>query len=415
MAPSTKTTPTKKKSKTTRPQKQAMSASQKKTHDHSDSTVYIKYCNEYEVNTIEQIIKDAFKSLNITFKPKQTVLLKPNILLAANPSQMVTTHPVVFEAICRYLTKKKVTILIGESSGTHQRNGTYHAFKISGLWEISLAYDVTFISFDKDSKVMLHNEQNTKLKEFPVAQTLTEVDYIINLPKLKTHTLMNYTGAVKNLYGCIPGGLKQQYHGTYPKAKDFAEVLVDIYQTLPPTISLMDGIIGMEGQGPSSGKPAHADHILISRNAAALDEVAFRLIGFSSNEVPTSSICQRRNLLSRPLLKGDYTSLSLIPHTQFEKPAQHKTPPLALKFFFSSQMKIPKANKKACVKCGICADHCPVDAIEMQPFPKINKRTCIRCYCCHELCPYNAIDLIHPVVQRTIYHFLHVVKKVLGR
>lgn len=377
-------------------------------------TVYIAHCKDYDIKQIEKIIAKGFKELGITIKPKSKVLLKPNLLLAADPAKMITTHPVFFEAICRFLTKKKVKTIVGESSGVSTQRGTLHAFRKTGLSEIAEQYNVSFVSFDERPRLFLENTNNTRLPKFPVADILTDVDYIINLPKLKTHTLVTYTGAVKNFYGCIPGGLKQRYHAQFPRADTFSELLVDIYQTLPKTITVMDAIIGMEGNGPSAGQPKPAEHILIAENAPALDEVACSLIGFQPQDVPTQTVAKKRNLFTGPRVIGDYTSIHTLPHYPFKKP-EKSTPGFLNRLFFGTQLKRPKVMREKCTRCGVCVTHCPVNAITMHPYPTIDYSTCINCYCCHELCSYHAIELKETILNHGLKRLIGIGRKILKR
>ncbi len=377
-------------------------------------TVYVARCKDYDIKQIEKSIAKGFKQLGIVIKPKATVLLKPNLLHASDPADMVVTHPFVVAGMCRYLSKKKAKILIGESSGVSTHEGTQKAYQQSAIGEYTSDYNVTFVPFEKYSRVFLENNANTRLPTFPVADILTDVDFIINLPKLKTHTLMTYTGAVKNLYGCIPGGLKQRYHAQFPNKDTFAEALVDIYQTLPSTITVMDAVIGMEGNGPSAGNPKPAEHILISENAPALDQAACTLIGIPPEEVPTQVVAKKRNLFTEPQIIGDYTSIHTLPQHTFQKPEKN-TPSILTTLFFGTQLKRPSVIRDKCTKCGICVSHCPVNAITMHPYPTIDHKTCINCYCCHELCPSHAMELKETVLNRGLKKLMDVGRTILKR
>jgi ferredoxin len=220
----------------------------------------------------------------------------------------------------------------------------------------------------------------------------------INTCKLKTHTLTKLTGAVKNLYGSIPGGVKQMYHRDAKGEKNFSNLLVDIYQNIKPELNIMDAVIAMEGEGPSSGKPKNVKLLLASKNAIALDIAASELMGYSPKKIFTIKEAVKRKLGNYNIkIVGD---LKKIPNLKFEKPSSFKRVMVNAFLIGMTREKII-VDKDKCVKCGLCAEKCPMKAISLNPYPIINPRKCIRCFCCIEVCPQHAIHLRDNIPRKT--------------
>jgi uncharacterized protein (DUF362 family) len=256
-----------------------------------------------------------------------------------------------------------------------------------GYEKIAKKYNAKIIVFEQEKLVKIKNFKNKILKSFPVAKILTEVDYIIDMSKMKTHTLALATLGIKNLYGLIPGGLKQRLHNK-AHGKKFSEILVDIYQNFKPHLTLMDAIIGMEGEGPASGDPKRANLILASKNTVALDICASQIMGYGAKEIDSTKIAVERKLY--PNYEFNLVGMKKLPIIKFKKPKTHMSSS-ALRSVFKEKPIVCDHDK--CIKCGTCAKHCPAKAITLCPFPVINRKKCIRCFCCMEICPVHALSL----------------------
>ncbi|MCX6710502.1 MAG: DUF362 domain-containing protein, partial [Candidatus Woesearchaeota archaeon] len=257
------------------------------------SRVSIVRCSSYSQKEVYAAVKEALSIIDFRFSKGVTVLLKPNILSPKKPEFAVTTHPAIVEAVCKLLKEKKCRIIIGESDGA---GTTKKGFEVSGIGAIAKKHGAKTIVFETDAKVKVKNRKNLVLKEFFVAKTLKDADLVINLPKLKTHSLTKYTGAVKNVFGVIPGATKTLYHKKAPDVNRFSHLLLDIYQSVKPQLNIMDAIVGMEGLGPGAGTPKKTGYIIASRDCVALDFVASKLAGFVPETIRTIDYAFKRGI-----------------------------------------------------------------------------------------------------------------------
>ena len=346
--------------------------------------VAIVKCKTYKQSEVDKAIKKVLKLAEIEFPKRKKVLIKPNIVVCnAKNLIAVVTNTSIIEVVCKILKKNNCKIYIGESSFMD----TDIAFKKSGIERIAKKYGKLII-FEQDKLVKIKDAKAKILKNFYISKTLKNVDLIINIPKLKTHQLTKYTGAIKNLYGCIPGGMKQKLHKKASEEGKFSKLLVDIYQNIKPEINIMDGVIGMEGKGPTSGKLKKAGYILASKNAVSLDVVSSKLIGYKPKQILTTKEAVRRGLGS---FKFKLVGIEKIPNLHFKKPIVSGKLSRGVRRMLRQRPIV--VDEKKCIKCGLCAKKCPVKAIELHPYPEIDKKKCIRCFCCMEICPKDALSL----------------------
>jgi len=355
------------------------------------SKVSIIKCESYNQDLVYETIKKSLEAIGYVLPSKRKVLLKPNLLSATGPNENITTHPAIVEAVCRLLKERNCEIVIGDSSGLVEKKGTLRAFSASGIKEVTEKYG-KIIPFEEEPSVTISNPTGKILKTLHIAKEVHDAGYIINLPKIKTHVLTKYTGAIKNLFGCVPGALKQKYHIIGGTEEGFCQLLVDIYENVKPQLTIMDAVYGMEGAGPGpSGKSKKLGLIIVSENGAALDYVATQIIGYNPMDVLTNKYAAKRGLF-RP---EDIEVIGKMIRVDFEKPIIAKVLPFGVfsKIYREFSKQKPVLNKKNCTKCGLCSRVCPVNVIKMSPYPEFDYSKCITCYCCHENCPNSAIKL----------------------
>jgi uncharacterized protein (DUF362 family)/Pyruvate/2-oxoacid:ferredoxin oxidoreductase delta subunit len=247
------------------------------------------------------------------------------------------------------------------------------------------------------------------IKMLDICGFALDADVIISLPKLKTHGLMGFTGATKNLFGLVPGVTKAGYHAKLQSLDQFAEMLLDILTAVKPAFHLMDGIVGMDGDGPSAGRPYPAGILLCSTDAVALDLVATHLAGLPLERIAPLRVARRRGLTTGSVQDVQVVGepLESVRLEGFRAPGSGAKDfsilPQGMRQFFVRQLVASPQVGDACVGCGICAQNCPMQTIRMEGRRAvINLSNCIRCYCCHELCPEKAITLKQSWVQRLV-------------
>jgi len=354
--------------------------------------VSVVSCNSYEQKEIDKAIEKSLKEINFKIKPNSKILIKPNLVSNNTPNQQAVTNFTLIDFLCRYFKKNKCKITIGESSAFYNKGYTSKAYKSSKIYDIAKKYSVPLIAFE-DEKIIPVEKKNLKfLKELYIPKIINDFDLIVDVPKIKTHMLMRFTGAVKNLYGIVPGGYKQILHTKTKNINEMAEIILDLYQNLkPPILSVADAVIGLDG-GPSAviGKPKKIGYILSSMNPFALDVIACQMIGYSPEDIPLITMAEKRNLIKIKDVKqiGEFhkTIFSKLKKGAIVNKKQDS-------LLVTKTYATPKINSK-CHLCEICTSACPTKALEIKNDKLIfNKDKCIHCYSCVTSCPENAIKL----------------------
>jgi len=350
--------------------------------------VSIVKCSSYEQYKVDKSLKESLDLIGFDIKKYKKVLLKPNLLMAAKPDKAITTHPSILIALLKILKDSKV--YIGDSPGSPNYDDI---LRRTGMKKIAEEYDAEIINFSIQGMIRFENQNNQFLKKIELPKIIEDVDLIINLPKMKTHVLTRYTGAVKNLFGFIAGGKKGKFHVDFKKEEDFSQMLVELHDFIKPKLNIMDGVIGMEGYGPSGGKPKNTGLILASENAIALDKTANDIMCYKDGSVTTTRIA-----LEKKPLEIEKVGLADV-KVFYKKPMRNLNNIVAL--FASGIFKIKVNITKDCKRCLECYKKCPVKAIKKtKPLLKINQKECIQCLCCHEICPYKAVRIEHNFIFR---------------
>lgn len=370
--------------------------------------VSIVRCEEYQqeqVDTAVRLAVDKIGGLAKFVKPGQRVLLKVNALSMKPPEAAVTTHPAFIKAVVREVQRAGGIAMVGDSSGgmVAGQAPTRQTFQVAGIARAAEESGAELINFDISGVEAV--QANGPVKTLHIAKLVLEADVVISLPKLKTHSAAVYTGAIKNMFGSIPGHRKSDYHRMAPKLRDFAELLVDIFTATKPALTIMDAIIGMEGNGPSAGNPRKIGLVLASSDGVALDAVASKIIGLEPMKIHTTAIAHQRGLgvgdLARIEILGEKLADVRIPDFDLPSNAMLETMPgFVVRGMLGMLKARPEINKKACAGCRFCVESCPVEAMSMTAkFPEIDYEKCISCLCCQELCPQKAVEMkqTHPI------------------
>jgi uncharacterized protein (DUF362 family)/Pyruvate/2-oxoacid:ferredoxin oxidoreductase delta subunit len=362
------------------------------------SQVSITSCGDYTYSHVQSAVKtclDHIGGLERFVKKDQRVLIKPNLLSAKDPSRAITTHPAVVQAVTEQVQKLGAFPILGDSPGGVDR-GIKRVWENTKLSEVAGQTGAKLVAFESSG---VYGKTTPEGKTYYIAKPVIDADVIISLAKLKTHTLTLMTCAVKNMFGSIPGFRKAAYHKEAPKPKDFAGVVVDIFSLTRPHLTLVDAVVCMEGDGPSSGDPKYLGLLLASTDAVALDMVAAKMMGFKEGEIDTTRVAQEKGLGVKSFdqieIIGEKLNQLSLP--QFVLPSNRlikMIPSFLLKLVGPFVWVRPNILESNCINCNICVDNCPTQTIRKgENRPTFDYTNCINCMCCHELCPEKAIYL----------------------
>jgi len=364
--------------------------------------VSLVQCKQYNKNELEDALYKAvglLGGINKFIQPKSKVLVKPNLLSARPPEQGVDTHPEFIRAVIRLIKSVTTNIALGDSPGGFDLKDIDKVYEISGVKKVCEEEGIRLIKFD----------QAVNLEGFPIATAAKDCDSIVSLPKLKTHSATVLTGAVKNTFGMVIGLHKAQCHLRAPMPDEFSRILVKVFSIVKPTLSIMDGIVGMEGEGPAAGPLRDVGVIIASQDAVALDAVFARAVGAEPLLIPTTREAVKRGEgagdLKQIEILGDQLTMPVVKNFKLPKAsAMYKLPGPIIRLGVKTINFCPGIDKEKCKRCELCYKICPKNAIKKLEDGSfwVAAKECIRCFCCYEVCPHNAIELKKSLLARLI-------------
>lgn len=373
--------------------------------------------SDYDGERIEAGVRQAVDMLGGMgrfVQPGQKVLVKPNMVQSSDPARAVVTHPMVVRAVVKLAQEVGGSVLMADNPFVIPP--TQRSWQ--NLYErIGLAAVAAETGAQLNTSIIPQQHPHPEGELIKIVDTssfLTDADVVISVPRLKTHGLMRFTGAVKNLFGTVPGTTKAGYHVKLQTVDRFAEMLLDLVSFCRPTLTVMDAIVGMDGDGPSAGDPYPIGMILASPDPVALDVAAISLVGHEPTSVPTVAGAVRRGWTTGRAsdldLVGD--GLDTLQVNGFRMPSGGRSamdllPPFLQRMGTRMLVASPRVTHR-CIGCGLCVETCPVQTIsQLEERARIDLVGCIRCYCCHEGCPEQAIELHHPWPERILAHIGH--------
>ena len=329
------------------------------------------------------------------------VLIKPNLVADKDPAFAVATNPRFVFAIIRYLNSigiKNITVADCPGGALLLYSSMIDVYKKTGY---SFLEEYAELNTDFESGDVACDHRFTN-KSFNIINAIKNADYVINVPKFKTHNMTCMTAAVKNLFGCIPGLQKPAFHAKYPAIKDFSNMLVELAATVKPDFTIVDAIDIMEGNGPTNGKKRHLGVTFASKDVFVLDKIIAQKLGVPEEKVATLSAAESKGLVpkqinvigdtdfrpDRPILLSELSSAKT---AGGKVTARIRT--LIEKAEACVFMSYPKMNEK-CILCGKCVLTCPKSALKIENKKiTLDKSKCIGCLCCDEMCPNGAVDI----------------------
>jgi uncharacterized protein (DUF362 family)/Pyruvate/2-oxoacid:ferredoxin oxidoreductase delta subunit len=377
-----------------------------------DNTVTLVRCTEYGLEQTEAAVRrsvDLLGGMGRFVKPGQRVLVKPNLLSASDPARAVVTHPTVVRAVVKLAQEAGGLVLVADNPFVPPltQSAWESIYERTGLAAVAAETGA-----ELNTRLIPQQRAHPDgwlIKLVDTTGFLTESDVVISVPKLKTHGFMRFTGAVKNLFGTVPGTTKAGYHVKLQTVDRFADMLLDLASFVRPALSVMDAIVGMNGDGPSAGQPFPIGAILAGPDPVALDVAALSLVGHDPISVPVVNKAAARGWTTGhagdlSILGDDLAALRV---TGFDLPVGGRSEmdlvpefllPLATRLLVAS----PYATAR-CTGCGVCIENCPVGTIaRVGERAQILLSDCIRCYCCHEGCPEQAIELRQSWLGQTL-------------
>ncbi len=339
----------------------------------------------------EEMVEKILETFPFPWKGKR-VVIKPNILGPYPPEKGVTTHPSLIRSLVKALKKRGAICQVGDNPGLNGYAANERCMRISGVLE---AADGCYVNFAKETvQIPLKSRFIDKLV---ISRAILDADLIINVPRFKTHLQTRITGAVKNMFGILVGAEKARVHLSVPRPRNFSEALVDIYQIRVPDLTVLDAVVGMEGNGPSGKDLRPIGKVLASRNGVSVDGLMAAMMGLPPKSVDYLDIASQRGLgeidPARMEIRGHWSPLK-----------KYKTPltfvsrgwlgTIVNKLIYRPLVK-PRLSVRpdVCNQCGACVQHCPAQALSMKDVPCLDEEKCISCYCCYELCSSQAIEL----------------------
>jgi len=358
-------------------------------------------CEDYDTVKVYDAVKksiDLIGGIESYVRPGMNVLLKPNLLSARPPEDAVDTHPEVVRAVVRLVKSCGATPAIGDSPGGYGSN-IDEIFEKSGIKKVS-----------EEEGVELKRFTSSKFVDgIPIARHVLDADCLISIPKLKTHSITVLTAAIKNIFGTVVGLYKAECHSRAPREEDFSRMVAKVYSLSKPNLTVVDGVMGMEGDGPSSGIVRKMNLIMAGSDAIAIDSCIAKIMGIEPLDVLVTKEAYERGLgeadFSKIEVAGDDINDFIVKDFKLPQTTPLKFLPKSIINGLASLIKFkPYIDSLICRRCNLCKITCPVNCVTIEEgYCTIDYSKCVCCLCCHEVCPYKAINIKRNILTRMVW------------
>jgi uncharacterized protein (DUF362 family)/Pyruvate/2-oxoacid:ferredoxin oxidoreductase delta subunit len=363
-----------------------------------NSIVALVSCPDYDRQRVYDSVRRGLDLIGYAGPAAGPLLLKPNMLRGAPPERGVTTHPAVFAAGARALMDRGARLSFGDSP-----NGIFRPLAVAvqtGLAAEAESLGIPMADFETGEEVAY--PAGVQNRRFLIARGALDAGPIVNLPRLKTHALTVMTGALKNMFGVVPGSRKAEYHIKHPDVEGFSRMIVDLNGLMRSHLVIMDAIRVMEGNGPASGTLADVGLLVLSEDPVAADAVGCRIMGIDPLSLPMIRMAVEAGLGNahgdRIEIRGE--DLDSFARNDLDIPFRSITeriPRFIMRVAKDLAVPKPVIDPGTCIKCGECVRACPTSPKALTQdkgeVPRYNYAVCIRCYCCQETCPEGAISI----------------------
>jgi uncharacterized protein (DUF362 family)/Pyruvate/2-oxoacid:ferredoxin oxidoreductase delta subunit len=362
------------------------------------TVVVIEKCSSYERGEVLAAVRrccDELGGIEKFVRPGQKVLLKPNLLTGATPERAVVTHPEIVRAAAVLAKDAGAEVLIGDSPCI----ATLKKALSDSSYDAVIAELGLRVQPFEDVRAVETGAEGFQ-RSIEIAAAPLDADAVINLPKLKTHAQMYMTLAVKNLFGCVAGKRKIEWHFKAERHYEhFAKVLVHVAKAVSPALTIVDGVLAMEGNGPNAGTPRQLGVIVAGTDCVAVDAVICEMLSLNPDMLYTHRVAREIGWGVGELREIELRGVPLEEvRVKDWQPARAVDILMRIPGFLRRWLKRlftsrPKVNRNICEACGVCGSVCPVKAITAREKMRINYDKCICCFCCQEICPYGAIGV----------------------
>ncbi|MCU0532674.1 MAG: DUF362 domain-containing protein [Hydrococcus sp. Prado102] len=247
-------------------------------------TVSLIRADSYELNALRsrvEILLEPIGGIQAFVKKGDRVLLKPNLLTGSRPTKECVTRPELVYCIAQLVKEAGGNPFLGDSPAFGSARGVA---KANGYLPLIEELNLPVVEFHGKP----YQTENDNFHRLRLCKEAMDADVVINLPKVKSHVQLTLTLGVKNLFGCVPGKMKAWWHMEAGKdASRFGEMLVETAKAIAPDLTILDAIIGHEGNGPSGGEPRHLGILGASADVFALDRAMVDILGVDPAIVPT--------------------------------------------------------------------------------------------------------------------------------